>query len=283
MNPTDIQNMQQLLKSNARNMISLNIGTQNKVIWGRTKLGGRPDVPADFIWPTFSCASFDDDEIRERPLAFIAQFDCGALSAMDYDHLLPNKGLLSFFYELDTSPDGGSREDAGCARVFWFDGTKPLSPAAFPEDLNVYNQLPRIALDIHPAPSFPSWDEFMLGYHEEVTEEFFEAYQIIYEEMQTSESNAKLLGYPDAVFDNLFVYCELIRQGYPIEDGIDLLPEQALEQAEKGAADWCLLIELHLSENDAFNLGDACLSFCIRRQDLESKRFDRVWMMLQWL
>lgn len=88
MNPTDLKNMKQLLENNARNMISINIGTQTKVIWGRTKLGGRPDVPADFIWPTFSCASFDEDEIRDRPLAFIAQFDCRALSAMDCDHLL---------------------------------------------------------------------------------------------------------------------------------------------------------------------------------------------------
>ncbi len=125
--------------------------------------------------------------------------------------------------------------------------------------------------------------EVLLGYHGEVTEAFFEAYQAIYEEMETSAIDAKLLGYPDTVFDNLFVLCELIHQGFPIEDGIDLLPEQALEQAEKGAADWCLLFELHLLEEDAFNLGDACLSFCIRRQDLASKRFDRVWTLLQWL
>lgn len=282
MNPTDIQTMQQLLKNSAKNMITGRIDPETKVIWGRTKFGGCPDVPADFIWPTYLCASFDDAEEYEHPLTFIAQFDCRALSSMDLEHILPQTGLLSFFYEFDSSPDGSKRDDIGSARVFWFDGSKPLFPASFPEDLSPFLQLPRMPLDIHCAPSFPSFDDFILKHQETPTETLYKSYQSIYTQIESPEIDLKLLGYPDPVFDNLFVSCELIQQGFPIEEGIDFLPVQALEQAEKGAADWCLLFELHISETGLFDLGDACLSFCIRRQDLKQKHFDRIWAILQW-
>ena len=67
---------------------------------GLSKIGGMPDVPADFVWPVY------EEGARSLPLAFLAQIDCRIASAADRERLLPRDGMLSFFYELDTMKCG---------------------------------------------------------------------------------------------------------------------------------------------------------------------------------
>jgi uncharacterized protein YwqG len=56
---------------------------------GASKLGGEPDLPSTFQWPTF----------RGRPQSFIAQINLREVHACDRDAVLPCDGLLSFFYD----------------------------------------------------------------------------------------------------------------------------------------------------------------------------------------
>ena len=49
---------------------------------GSSKFGGRPDVPAGFVWPVFETKTFDGEEGKPRPLAFLAQFDCARLAEL---------------------------------------------------------------------------------------------------------------------------------------------------------------------------------------------------------
>lgn len=102
-------------------------GEGDSVPVGGSRFGGRPDVPGDFVWPVFEW------EGTTRPLAFLAQFDCAQLAPLDKEGLLPKKGLLSFFYELDSQRWGYDPKDAGCARVYWFEG-QDLAPAEFPAE-----------------------------------------------------------------------------------------------------------------------------------------------------
>ena len=112
-----------------RGSIRLTIGGQAEPRTGASRFGGVPDVPADFVWPVFETATYDDDQVRPRPLTFLAQFDCEALAFCDKDHLLPRAGVLSFFYELGSQRWGFDPADAGCARVFWFPGRDALALA----------------------------------------------------------------------------------------------------------------------------------------------------------
>ena len=116
------------LKNMFRNSIRLKIGTPAKEIPGGTRFGGAPDVPADFEWPVFTGEWYGEEgkTRKERPLSFLAQFDCAELAAYDADGLLPHTGLLSFFYEVETQRWGYDPKDAGCARVFWFEDAAPL-------------------------------------------------------------------------------------------------------------------------------------------------------------
>jgi uncharacterized protein YwqG len=55
---------------------------------------------------------------------------------MDVDHRLPQEGMLSFFYDLETMTWGGDPEDKGSARVFFFSNETELQVAEIPESLD---------------------------------------------------------------------------------------------------------------------------------------------------
>lgn len=119
------------LESLGRNSIQLKIARKETYKLGATRFGGKPDVPPDFVWPTYEGESYDH-VVKDRPLTFLAQFNCAELAQFDKEHLLPDHGLLSFFYETDTQCWGYDPEDKGCARVYWFEDLSALSAADFP-------------------------------------------------------------------------------------------------------------------------------------------------------
>ena len=73
---------------------------------GRSKIGGVPDVPAGFAWPT-------EQDNDAAPLTFVAQIDLAEVHPHDLDHQLPETGMLWVFsiadgdraysYEIDDS------------------------------------------------------------------------------------------------------------------------------------------------------------------------------------
>ena len=117
-----------------RNSIQLKIARKETYKLGATRFGGKPDVPPDFVWPNYEGESYDH-VVKDRPLTFLAQFNCAELAQFDKEHLLPDHGLLSFFYETDTQCCGYDPKNQGCARVYWFEDMSALSAADFPADM----------------------------------------------------------------------------------------------------------------------------------------------------
>ncbi|KXY14357.1 YwqG family protein [Bacillus sp. FSL K6-0067] len=71
---------------------------------GSSKMGGIPDLPATFEYPTH----------KGNPLQFIAQFNLNDLQNVGIDHDLPEKGMLYFFsvenyFEEDMNPTEAGR------------------------------------------------------------------------------------------------------------------------------------------------------------------------------
>lgn len=54
---------------------------------GATRIGGEPDLPADFEWPSG----------EGEPVLFVAQIRLADVTALDLEQRLPKSGLLSFF------------------------------------------------------------------------------------------------------------------------------------------------------------------------------------------
>ncbi|MCA9681760.1 MAG: DUF1963 domain-containing protein [Myxococcales bacterium] len=61
---------------------------EDEPIIGESRIGGDPDLPSDFPWPS----------VAGEPLIFVAQFDLAALADLPAAAELPTAGLLSFFY-----------------------------------------------------------------------------------------------------------------------------------------------------------------------------------------
>ncbi|MDE6456092.1 MAG: DUF1963 domain-containing protein, partial [Dysosmobacter sp.] len=94
-----------------------------------------------------------------------------------------------------------------------------------------------------------------------------------------------LLGWPDIIQSSMTVECELVSQGYYL-GGSQEIPEAELREAERTSLeDWLLLFQLDSIQRGTFSLefGDyGRIYFYIRKEDLAARRFDRVWLVLQY-
>lgn len=261
------------------------VPAQGKLAVGASKFGGRPDVPADFIWPVFETDTREDDQVKERPLAFLAQFDCAQLAPLDPEGLLPKEGLLSFFYELESQRWGYDPKDAGCARVFWFEG--PLAPAEFPAELEEDFRLPEMAAQLSGATDAPDFQDACPALEYPWTANDYRAFDQARRElgMDYPANRSQLLGWPDIIQNNMTLQCELISRGYYLGGSWEKIPlEERSALRTPSVRDWQLLFQLDTVENGDFELmfGDCGrIYFYIRREDLAQRRFDRVWLIQQ--
>lgn len=272
--------LSETLKQLRRNSIRLSIQGDAKTQRGSSHFGGVPDVPQGFSWPYYETDTRRDAEVKPRPLAFLAQIDCAALPKTDGEDALPQTGILSFFYELDSMKWGFDPKDAGCARVFWFEDAESLSPADFPEELAATSRFPAIHIDMCVKEDYPDYEDLS----ELVDlEDYTAAIQRL--EIERPAYCSKLLGWPDIIQNNMTVQCELVNRGYYMGNGLDEIPQDILDAAFRNSAqDWLLLFQLDTVEHNDFELmfGDCGrIYFYIRREDLKRRRFDRIWLILQ--
>lgn len=273
--------LHQMMEEMKKNRIRLKIaGHANQGI-GVTKFGGTPDVPKDFEWPYYFGTSLLDDVEKNRPLSFLAQINCAELAKFDEDGILPNTGLLSFFYEEATAKWGYDPEDKGSARVYYFEDINGLVKAAFPEDLEVDYRNPEIGITMKTELSYPEPQDLDLKYHltNEQEEEYVQHY------LQDGTCCHQLLGWPGIIQNNMTTECELVRKGYYLGNTWEDIPQEDIEQAKQTSLDkWQLLFQLDEVEQDDFYLsfGDCGrLYFYITKEDLKNRKFENVWLVYQ--
>ncbi len=269
------------IKDLRQNSLRLTIGGAAK---SRTRFGGAPDVPTDFEWPVYETDTFEDSEVKPRPLAFLAQFDLAELAPLDTDGRLPRTGLLSFFYELGSQCWGYDPKDKGCARVYWFEDTENLAHADFPQDLPEDFRLPVLGITAETEASYPSFEDFDADdTHMKEWDDYNEALAKFVTEEQGSNSH-KLLGWAEIIQGSMLIECEMTSRGFCMGSPSDGMREQIDKLKSTVRDEWQLLFQLDTVEQDDFELmfGDCGrLYFYIRREDLAQCRFDRVWLIQQ--
>lgn len=62
-----------------------------KIKIGKSKIGGKPDLPINFEWP----------KINGKPMLFCAQYNLSELTKYDKENLLPKRGFFYIFLSLD--------------------------------------------------------------------------------------------------------------------------------------------------------------------------------------
>lgn len=279
--------LDRVLKALRRNQISVMTRRPKKNgAATRSKFGGRPAVPAGFVWPRFEAENFDQ-EIANRPLSFLCQINLEDVAAYDKEKLLPRTGLLLFFYEMESMKWGSDPEDKGCSRVYYFESTSELGLADFPEDMSEDYRIKEYDLSFSATGSYPYFDE--LSCYAEVDCSWDDYDQAVEDTGYEMDCEChKMLGYADPIQSEMLTDCEMISRGLHCGDAESYrtMPEDEKEDVKKAAGDWILLFQMASIEDDDYELMfDDCgnLYFYIRKQDLKEGRFDKAWLFLQCL
>lgn len=278
----DVKKLKAYCEKTRRNAIYLRM-TENASA-SRTRIGGLPLVPQNFVYPYFT----DPEDGVSRPLSFLAQIDLAEIAPLDREQLLPDHGILSFFYELENEPWGYSPEHIGCAKVYWFEEASALRETPLPDSLDPAFVIPQIAVETGAFADYPDYTEG--GEHfglDAILPDSDRAYEQ-YQELRTAEfaddTRTKLLGYADIVQDDMLYQCEYIARGYSLADGMPDIPADKEAEIAAHETDWVLLFQFDSVDTEDFELmlGDCGrIYFYIRKEDLAARRFDRVHLILQ--
>ena len=279
------RDLEELKKEEIRICYEENQGKELEV--GVSRIGGCPDLPADFVWPRYKGEAFDGVD-KERPLTFMAQINLKDVAAYDKTGLLPKAGILSFFYDCMTMKWGFSPEDKGCARVYYFSEEVSLHRTNVPEDLEGDARISECRITFEESISLPEFEDYKRLKPETISgwEEYDETRTKLGYESDGWGDRTKLLGYADVIQNSMEEECEILSRGYGTgspEEYAKIPTEERADIREK-SRDWLLLFQMGTISTYASEMmfGDCGhIYFWIRKQDLAEQKFDRTWLILQ--
>jgi len=271
--------MLEMLNNVKKNEVTISTKfNDNSEIINKSKIGGKPYLPKDFVWPYY----------QELPLSFLAQINLEEVNSFDKDKLLPSTGMLYFFYELETEEWGYHPESKGCAKVFYFEDTSNFELIDFPKDMEDYYKIPEFKVTFKSNISLPSYENFYLLLKED---DAFKKHDIsfndfipLYDEIFIPDNNyTKLLGYPEVIQNPMEEECEAVTRGFDM-GGVESYPKQYQKVIRSASKDWILLFQMDTIETDDYELmfGDSGhIYFWIKKGDLANKNFENIWLILQ--
>jgi hypothetical protein len=240
-----------------------------------SRLGGSPDLPAGFAWPSWN----------GRELGFLGQFDLAELSTAGVTDHLPDAGLLLAFADVTVSPSGLSPAHAGSCSVVL---VPPGGELIRDKERNPVLREARVRLTRElQLPSAWSFVAEPLDLSSEEVD--------AWEEIRTALAAAqgveledgdfgrialhRLLGYQDEIGRELELDCQLASSGLDAEDALVYFDARGDHEAE--ARRWRLLLQV--TAGATLRLGDGVerLFVCIREEDLQARRLDRAWALLR--
>lgn len=260
-----LEKFETILKPAIALILETNVEEDMRV--GESKMGGRPDLPKSISWPL-------EDGNVEKPLSFIAQINLEEVARDDVNKLLPQMGLIYFFYSAEQDAWGFELEDKKKFRVLFYNGpVNELSRKDYPLSLPDYAHY--VACHVIPRQeiSIPYFHNEQLNF---LTDEEKDRYFNVYD-----ESTNKLLGYADPIQDEMELECELVTNGINCGDPSGY-EDPRVEFLEPNAKDWQLLLQVDSNEENSMMWGDmGRLYFWIRKQELKNRYFDNCWCILQ--
>jgi uncharacterized protein YwqG len=243
-------------------------GTPSRVC---SKIGGLPTLPDPLLWPKH----------QEKSLSFIAQINLQELPGNLPKEILPQKGMLYFFYDAKQATWGYDPKDKGSWRVIYAEnlpeGVQVVSsPADIPEEARFKEKLVQLQDDF----SLPEPSEALNN--ASLSDEQEDAVYEIYDQFKERRSPwHQLLGHADPIQGDMKLECQLVSHGLYCGDGTGYNDPKAKVLAP-GAAQWRLLLQIDTEEDLGMMWGDSGrLYFWITEDDLRNKRFENVWMISQ--
>jgi uncharacterized protein YwqG len=237
---------------------------------GASRLGGNPDLPPDTPWP--AC--------QDIPMSFIAQINLAAIDPYDLYHVLPPKGLLSFFYDSKQQIYGDQPDDRRGWKVMYFPETPngleltPF-PAGLPREAR-FNRCDFTCSNELTLPSAPKQIDPNLPWTPGQTQSYENFLSSYPTPGDHAEIHHRMLGYPEQLQDDMQLQCALVSHGFKSTD------EPGAQKYVAHKSDWQLLLQVDSDENAGMRWGSSgMLYYWIELQDLQAQRFNRVWLILQ--
>lgn len=252
---------------------------ENDLPIGTSKIGGNPDLPADFMWQYY----------KGNPLTFLAQIKLSDVKPYDVDDVLPDSGWLYFFYEIDKSPWGEANQKDGWQVVYIEDESIPLHRINHPTSQGEYFRIQALSsfkLSYSELWTVSIADEIWMTLatstpmHEDPTAS---KYQEIVDAIEQYAPLHYMLGNAFDLQRDSRKVSQFGANGY-IYGTQDY--DKNREILEAGIKDWILLFQME-SDRDwkhHFNLmfgRSGSVYFMIRKQDLAAKNFANTWLVQQ--
>lgn len=241
-----------------KNVIYIKSETDRDVCLCASKIGGNPDLPADFRWYR------NDDGI---PLTFVMQINCSEIHSCDKDNILTGNGMLYFFYDFENNP--WDSEDGGYA-VYYYDGDiSELKPTAFPDSESSFGYYAEENCKLAETPVSFFAESDLPDYEDYLNMNGGECNAIQYE-----SAKYKILGYDSIAYSEDYFkiggYSNIIQNSVVEEMGDDYIQLFQFSTYECNG-DGC-----------GFEFGDGGnLYLYISKNDLAEKHFDNVRLSLQ--
>lgn len=230
---------------------------------GTSKLGGLPDLPPGLAWPKW----------KTSHLTFVGQMNLAELPASE---LLPDVGILSFFYDPDQSAWGFDPKHKEGFRLWHFPEVSQLIRTAEPEP----STFPCAQLSFEPFlslpdPSLKSARDLLLEIGD------YEQYRDFFETHAGPAPQHQILGWPHIIQNEMELECQLVTNGLYCGD-LSGYKDSRRKELEPGADDWTLLFQIDSDDNAQMMWGDGGMLYVwIRRQDLAARNFEKAWTILQ--
>jgi uncharacterized protein YwqG len=238
---------------------------------GASKIGGVPDLPAGVTWP----------DRNGLPQSFIAQIHLDDVRQYDTNRVLPQRGMLWFFYDAQQQTYGADLSDLGGWRVIYMDNDdltklqRTSAPANLPAESRFkacsISFAREISLSQQPQIDIPNFNW---------TADEQQKYETLLSTFPDPADHAaihhRLLGNPDTIQDDMRLECQLASHGVT-----DMNDPRATELS-KGALDWQLLLQIDSDEHAGMRWGNTgMIYYWITGADLQAHRFDHTWLVLQ--
>ena len=228
---------------------------------GDTKFGGSPDLPKGTQWPTRNGS----------PLPFVAQFSLFEIAPYNKDHLLPDAGIISFFFDLEAFFESQSFDQPTTWYVCYAAGPfVDLQRFPMPESMLRRGRYRTSGITCSTEITLPDYSKYAptsierLGLSSPLTDKEEWAYYQIQAQLAGRAGAThhipihRLLGHPDNIQWDMY-------------DELGGVP-----------ADWQLLFQVDSDHVIDSNWGDTGrIYYWIRTHDLAEKNFSQVKLILQ--
>jgi uncharacterized protein YwqG len=255
--------------------IQLSKSDADRLVPGASRIGGLPDVPLNFDWLLW----------QDRPLGFLAQINCAELQAYDLEHILPNAGMLYFFYDLVDQPWGFDPNDRGSSAVIYMSNTEALTQAVLPPGTDMSELCFKpFQLEFEIVPSLPAYGSAsfeQIGLFSEEVDSYFNLVDEVRKRFRKNQPWHQLLGHANNIQGDMQIECQLVSHGLYCGDSSGYTNPLA-KALEAEASEWKLLFQFDSDDDISSMWGDmGMVYFWIRESSLRQRRFDETWTILQ--